>query len=285
MDIQYAHEILSDEDKRQIYDIDGEEGLKRAQQGGGGGGGGIFDMFGFGGGGGGGKRKGPDYRMNYEVTLEDLYNGLSREVRIQRNVLCKTCRGTGAKDGKTKPCPHCGGKGSVTQLQQIMPGFNMQVQQQCDKCGGKGKLPHSHCPICGGRKVKMEEKTLDLVVERGMREGQEIVFERASEQSPDTTPGDVILTLKPRPHSRFHRDGDDLRMNFTITLKEALLGFKKHFLHLDHEPRRVILEETGVTQPEFTRKLIGEGMPHHETPSLRGNLYVTYTSEPTFFRA
>ena len=118
MDIQYANEVLSDPDKRQTYDIDGHEGLeaeKNGQQRGGGGG--IFDLFGFGGGGAGGKRKGPDYRMQYDVTLEDLYNGGNRQFKIARKVLCKSCRGSGAKDGKTTQCPYCKGKGHVMTLQ------------------------------------------------------------------------------------------------------------------------------------------------------------------------
>ena len=280
MDIQYAHEVLSDEDKRQIYDMDGEEGLKAAAQGGQrGGGGGLFDLFGMGGGGGGGgggKRKGPDYKMNFDVSLEDLYNGVEKTLKITRNVICRACKGTGAKDGQTKMCHHCGGKGQTVSLQQIAPGFNVQMQQPCPHCGGKGKLASAKCSVCGGKKVKPEEKTLELVIERGMADGQEITFARASEQSPETTPGDVVMTLKQQPHRTFTRKADDLFMTQPLSLYEALLGFRHTVLHLDAGGRRITLEHEGVTQPEEVRLVKEEGMPKHEMSSERGDLHVTY---------
>ena len=277
MDIQYAHEVLSDEDKRQIYDMDGEEGLKQAAQGAGGrGGGGLFDLFGQQMGGGGGKRKGPDYRMNFDVTLEDLYNGVSKTLKISRNVICKACKGSGAKDGQTKQCPHCGGKGQTVSLQQIAPGFNVQMQQPCPHCGGKGKLAHAKCGVCGGKKVRMEDKELELTIERGMPDGFEVVFKRASEQSPESTPGDVVMTLKQQPHRTFTRKGDDLHMTHTLQLQEALLGFRTTVQHLDAEGRRITLEGEGVTQPEEVRTVKEEGMPRHEFASEHGDLHVTY---------
>ena len=275
MDIQYAHEVLSDEEKKLIYDMEGEEGLKQQAKGGGGGGG-LFDMFGQQMGG-GGKRKGPDYRMPFDVTLEDVYNGVEKSIKISRNVICKTCKGTGAKDGKTTTCKHCGGKGQTVSLQQIAPGFNVQMQTACPHCGGKGKTASAQCTVCGGKKVKQQEKVLELQVEKGMADGTEITFARASEQSPDTTPGDVVLQLKQQSHARFTRKGDDLHMTQPIQLSEALLGFQTSVQHLDRpDKRRVPLEWDGVTQPDEVRVVKEEGMPKHEMSSEKGDLYVQY---------
>jgi DnaJ-class molecular chaperone len=110
-------------------DLHGEEGLKREKEGANRGG--MFDIFGQQHGG-GGKRKGPDYRLDFAVTLEDLYNGASRTLKIQRKVLCKSCKGSGAKGGKTTTCPKCNGKGQVMTLQQLGPGFNIQMQTPCE---------------------------------------------------------------------------------------------------------------------------------------------------------
>src|SRR4051812_48342730 len=77
-----------------------------------------------------------------------------------------------------------GGKGQVMSIQQLGPGFNVQMQTPCDKCGGRGKMPKHVCPVCGGTKLQMEDKKLELAIEKGMRDAQEVVFERASEQSP-----------------------------------------------------------------------------------------------------
>lgn len=117
LDITKANEVLSDPMKRQIYDIYGEEG--------------VNDPSNF------NKRRGPDYRFELEVDLEDVYNGLTKETSIRRNELCKKCKGTGAKDRKTIPCKACGGKG--VKLQNVGGfGFNMQMQVHCDRCGGRG---------------------------------------------------------------------------------------------------------------------------------------------------
>jgi len=160
-------------------------------------------------------------------------------------------------------------------VQQLGPGFNVQMQSACDQCGGKGTIPKSVCPICGGAKLQNEAKELEALVERGMADGAELVFPRASEQSPDTVPGDVILTLKQQGHPRFRRSGHDLHYEQTITLKEALLGFRTLITHLDG--RNVELKMDGVTPPEYVKVLRGEGFPVHNFPADRGDLHVRFT--------
>lgn len=163
-DIKKAYEVLSDPDKRQIYDIDGEEGLQKDQQGQGQQGFNPFASF-FGGQQQPGERqRGPNMHAETEVTLEELYLGATKEIRLRKNVICNKCRGTGAKDGNMKKCPVCGGHGHRMQIQQMAPGFNVQMQVPCDACNGKGKTYASACPICNGKGVKNEEKKLDLIV-------------------------------------------------------------------------------------------------------------------------
>lgn len=276
LEVNEAYEVLSNEEKRQTYDLYGEEGLKqdaqRAQRGGGGG---LFDMFGFGGGQQQGRRRGPDFRMDFKVTLEELYNGSTKQISIKRRVLCKSCRGTGAKGGETKQCHHCGGKGQVMSVQQLAPGFNVQMAQPCHHCGGTGKTAATICPICSGQKLQMEEKTLDAIIERGMQDGNELRFERASEQSPDTIPGDVILTIRQDSHPTYRRDNYDLHTTKTISLRDALLGFQTTVKQLDD--RDIVIKQTAITPPEHIKIIKGEGMPHHETPSVRGDMYVKFT--------
>lgn len=233
-----------------------------------------FDMFFGGGGGGGGRRKGPDAQVEIEVTLEELYNGGTRQARISRNIICPKCRGTGAKDGQTTKCNACQGRGVRMVQQQMAPGFVVQMQETCSECNGKGQIYKSKCPHCGGKKVMMEEKTLTATIEKGMPSNGEIRFERESEQQPGITPGDVIFKLKTSNHPRFRRDNDDLHFEQHITLKEALLGFRKTVKHLDG--RDVVLTHKGVTQPFEVRKLVNEGMPQHNYPSQHGTLHVKY---------
>jgi len=271
-EISRAYEVLSDPEKRQVYDLEGQEGLDRHEKGGGMQAQNPFDMFFGGGGGGGGRRKGQDAQVEIEVTLEELYNGGSRQARISRNVICPKCRGTGAKDGEQQRCHACGGKGVRMVQQQMAPGFVVQMQETCGECGGKGQIYKSKCPHCQGKKVVPDEKTLTAQIERGMPSNGQIVFERESEQSPGVTPGDVIFKFKQTPHKLFKREGDDLHYELHISLREALLGYSRVIKHLDG--RDVKIEAKGVTQPFQVRKMSGEGMPQHNTPSQMGVLHV-----------
>ena len=126
-------------------------------------------------------------------------------------------------------------------------GFNVQMQVPCDFCGGKGKLSVGNCNQCRGKKVLPEAKTLHIQIERGMKHGMEIVFERESEQSPDFMPGDVIFKLIQSQHETFKRFGDNLYTDIRISLREAILGFKKDIKHLDGHYARV--ESNEITQP------------------------------------
>jgi len=195
-------------------------------------------------------------------------------VKIARKVICKQCKGSGAKGGATKKCQACNGQGHKVTLQQLAPGFNVQMQQPCEACGGTGKIAKAECPICHGAKTVMEEKVLEALIEQGMRDGHELVFERASEQMPDMIPGNVILMLKTQPHSRFRRDGNELHMDQHISLREALLGFTKTITHLDGH--RVEIRQDGITPPGYVKTLVHEGMPVHEVPSERGSLHVKF---------
>lgn len=247
-EVARAYEVLSDKEKRQVYDLEGLEGLERLEKHGAGGGGPMspFDMF-FGGGQQGGRRKGPDAAVEMEVTLEELYNGGSRAARINRNVICPKCRGTGAKDGETQKCRACNGRGVRMVQQQMAPGFVVQMQETCPECGGRGNIAKTACPHCNGKKVMMDEKTLTAQIERGMASDAEIRFERESEQQPGVTPGDVVFKLKAAAHPRFKREGNSLHHEMKLTLKEALLGFKRPIRHLDG--RDLWVEHSGVTQP------------------------------------
>ena len=150
-----------------VYDLDGIEGLEKMKKGQGMNHNNPFAQLFGGGGGGSGRKRGPDFKTHYSVTLEDLYNGAQKEMQITRNVLCRSCKGSGAKDGKTKQCKTCQGSGQVTKLKRLGPGFNVQMQEPCGSCGGKGKTALKKCPVCSGKKVSQEPKTLEIEIEKG----------------------------------------------------------------------------------------------------------------------
>eukprot|EP01135_Chromosphaera_perkinsii_P000410 Nk52_evm57s78 gene=Nk52_evmTU57s78 len=270
-EIAAAYEVLSDEEKRQIYDQHGEEGLNNNNRGGGGD---MFDGF-FNFGNRRGEQKGHNIGAQLSVTLEDLFNGNVFSVEVDKQILCPHCRGSGAKDADhVHKCNECGGQGVKIMRQQVAPGFFQQYQTTCPKCGGKGKIITAKCPHCQGKKVKRGRNVLDISVERGMADGENIVFPKQSDQSPDAPPGDLVFVVRTQPHPVFERRGMNLYMKMTITLAEALLGFEKKIKHLDNS--YVSISRREVTQPGYVLTLPEEGMPKHNFPSERGDLFIEF---------
>ena len=282
IEVSKAYEVLSDEKKKQLYDRYGEAGL---QDGAGGGGGGFHDPFDifeqFMGGGFGRRRepaeqKGPEIRIPLSVDLKDLFLGKVIEVSIDRQVVCHKCHGSGAKSSQdVKVCSTCNGHGIRVIKQMLAPGMYQTVQTTCDKCGGKGKIVTSTCPVCSGRKVMRGEDILDVSIERGMSDGEVIKFDEAGDQSPDYVAGDVKFIIKTKIHPVFTRRNDNLYMKQQITLVEALLGFEKHLIHLDNST--VVLKRSTITPPGYVQQVEGQGMPKFENPKKRGNLFVEYS--------
>jgi DnaJ-class molecular chaperone len=149
------------------------------------------------------------------------------------------------------------------------------MQNNCNRCSGKGIIFSETCDNCKGRKVLKEDKKLRIDIEKGMKDGQSIIFERESEQHPDTIPGDLVVTLRQTEHKFFNmRRENDLYSTMQLNLKEALLGYSKKITHLDR--REFYIEQKTPTQPFWVRKIENEGMPVHKYASQKGNLYVKF---------
>jgi DnaJ family protein A protein 2 len=205
-EIKFAYEVLSDKQKRDVYDRYGLEGLKDGVGGtefedifshlfGGGGmggpGGGFFpfDLFGGGMGGmGGGRRQAKRRTQNMvyplKVTLEELYMGATKNIELERSVVCAGCEGTGGKAGATKPCGPCSGRGFVMQYKQLGPGMVQQIQAICKECMGEGELINEkdRCKQCNGKKTIKQKKTIEVHVDKGMHDSQKITHRGESNQ-------------------------------------------------------------------------------------------------------
>ena len=209
--ISQAYEVLSDPEKKKIYDIGGEQALKE-----GGGGGGfsspmdLFEMFfnmdgGMGGGGGRRRRKNADVIHQLSVTLEELYKGTVRKLAVQKNVICDKCDGIGGKKDAIETCNLCQGSGFQMHVQQLGPGMLHQVRTCCSQCKGQGKSirPKDRCKQCGGKKTIRDRKIFEVYVDKGMVDGQKIVFADEGDQEPDKEPGDIVILLDEKEHEVF----------------------------------------------------------------------------------
>jgi DnaJ family protein A protein 2 len=209
-EVNAAYEILSDPEKRALYDkygLEGVEGDVPSQ-----GGEDLFSMF-FGGGGGRrgppAVRKGPSTQHPLKVSLEDLYNGKTVKLAINRKVIV----------GEVKECERCGGQGAVLELRQIGPGMVTQMQRACSSCQGQGTMA----------KTKSERKVVEVHIEKGAQHNQKITFRGMADEMPGRETGDVQFIVQEKDHEVFKRKGADLLLMKDVSLNQALTGFSVRF--------------------------------------------------------
>ncbi|XP_006012112.1 dnaJ homolog subfamily A member 4 [Latimeria chalumnae] len=278
--ISQAYEVLSDPKKRDLYDQGGEQAIKEGGMGSGGFSSpmDIFDMF-FGGGGRMSReRKGKNVVHQLTISLEDLYNGATRKLALQKNVICEKCEGHGGKKGAVEKCQNCKGRGIQVHVQQIGPGMVQQIQSMCSVCQGQGEQinPKDRCKVCNGLKVVKEKKILEVHIDKGMRDGQKITFYGEGDQEPGLEPGDVVIVLDQKDHDVFRRQKDDLIMKVEIQLVEALCGLKRTIGTLDKRTLLISSTPGEVIKNGHLKCIVNEGMPIYKNPFERGCLIIQF---------
>ena len=273
-----AYEVLSDPQKRQRYDQYGHAGMNGM---GGFSGGGmsmedIFSHFGdifsgagfdlgdlFGGGSGRGSRgprvrRGSDLRGRVSLTLEEIATGCEKKVKVRRLVECKECHGTGSADGTTETCPTCKGSGRVTRAQRGIFGM-MQMQTECETCGGEGRIIKNKCPKCGGQGVVRDEDVITVTIPAGVAGGMQLTVPGKGNAAPrGGVPGDLLVLIEEEEHKDFIRQESDLIYNLLLDMPTAVLGGQVQIPTLTGDVKITI---TPGTQPGKVLRMRGKGLP------------------------
>jgi molecular chaperone DnaJ len=283
-----AYEILSNPEKKQRYDQYGHAGVGAASGGGGYGGGGmnmddIFSQFGdiFGGGGGGGSpfdsffgggqqqsrggrrvAKGSNLRIKVKLTLEEIANGAEKKIKVNKQVTCKTCDGTGAKDrNSVSTCSTCGGSGAVRRVTNTILG-QMQTSSTCPTCNGSGSQITSKCNSCHGEGTVRGEETISINIPAGVSDGMQLSMSGKGNAAPNGgIPGDLIILIEEIPHETLKREGNNIVYDLHVSIVDAALGFSAEVPTIDGKAKIKI--EPGTQSGKLLR-LKGKGINSYQ---------------------
>lgn len=281
-EINEAHEVLSDTEKRAAYDRYGHAAF---QAGGGanyqdfaGSMADIFEEFfsGFSGSSNAGRRRagprrGADLRYDLEITFEEAVFGTEKTFEITRPTACTGCNGSGSEPGSTPArCTNCNGTGEVRRVQQSILGQFVNVST-CNVCGGTGEMIVHPCKTCNGRKIVQQTKPLTVKIPAGVDNNMQIRLSNEGAPGADGGPaGHLFVVIHVKEHHHFRRQGEDIYLEMNINIAQAALGDEIEVPTVDGSQKLAIPHGTQAGT-KFT--LYGQGVPKLQK-SGRGNQYV-----------
>jgi len=273
-----AYDVLSDANKKARYDQYGHAGMSNSGGGGGYGGGfsgggmnmdDIFDqfgdIFGFGGGGsrGGGRKRnvnrGSNIRIKVKLTMEEIADGATKKVKINKYVGCDSCQGSGAKNSTSvKTCTTCSGSGQVAQIQNTILG-RMQTVTTCPSCGGEGSVIADKCNKCFGDGVVRGEEVVEIKIPAGVEHDMQLSMSGKGNAGPRKgIPGDLLIVIEEEDHEQFKRDGQNIIYDLALNFADAALGTSVEIPTLGGKAKIKI--DPG-TQSGKVLRLKGKGLP------------------------
>ncbi len=278
-----AYSVLSDASKRRQYDQFGFDGPGAGGFSGFGSAGGfsmddIFSAFGdiFGGHSGFGDAfgtgfdsrgrqgrrvyKGSDLRIKIRLTLEEINSGVTKKLKITKDIRCPRCNGSGCADGSgAETCRNCGGRGVVYRTQQSMFGM-IQTQTECPACRGEGKTVKNKCRYCNGTGVTKGEEVIEVNIPAGVSDGMVVNAQGKGNAGPNNgINGDIQIYIQEEPHKTFIRDGQDLIYNLLLDFPTAALGGTAEIPTIQGTKVKIKIE--AGTQPGKTLRLRNKGLP------------------------
>ena len=279
-EVNEAYEVLSNPQKRQMYDQFGTVDPSGAGFGGGpfGGGNGyysystsdfgdfgdlgdIFSSF-FGGGFGGqrsssrrnnGPRKGEDLNLSIDISFEESFLGVEKEIIVTRQETCSVCGGTGARKG-TKPikCPTCSGTGNVTSFQNTILG-RVQTTRTCSECRGTGEIISDPCEVCHGKGNVRKTPKVKIKIPAGISDNQTVVLRGEGNPGVKGGPaGDLYITVRVRKSSIYRREGNNVYCDIPVTITQATLGADLEIPMVDGSKESYRIPEGTQTGTQFT---------------------------------
>lgn len=280
-EIGEAYETLSNPEKRKMYDQFGHEGPQGFGGSGGPFGGGYYSTNGFSGfdgfsdfgdfgdifstifGGGArttsrqqkGPRKGADLNLNIEISFEEAFLGVEKEIIINRKETCETCKGSGAKPG-TNPvkCSVCGGLGQVRQIQNTILG-QMQTTRACTNCHGTGEVINEPCETCKGKGTIRKQAKIKVKIPAGISDNQTVVLREEGDPGEKGGPnGDLYITVRIKKHSIYVRNGSNVLCDIPVTITQASLGSELEIPMVDGSKEIYKIPEGTQTGSKFTIK-------------------------------
>lgn len=297
--INEAYAVISDPEKRNLYDQFGKDGLNGFENGpntndifsdm-------LFNMFG----GMHGMQEMHEMHEMHEMqqslntikeiidaTLEELYTGVIVKKEINRNNLCKECDGTGAKDKNDYQCDSCGGQGITLQTVQVGPGVHMQNQLVCQKCNGTGKyinIDHQ-CDSCVGKGTIEEKYNVSVIIEKGMCDEDVIVIENEGNEIDKNTRGNIVFIINEVAHKVYKKNFSinnninplNLLVQLNIPLHDALTGLTMQLKYLDNND--IYITYNDIICDHDIKIIKGYGMPDRHNNNQHGDLIIQFNVE------
>jgi molecular chaperone DnaJ len=275
-EVAEAYEVLSDHERRAIYDRYGHEGVRsggwQPQSSGFGNISDIFEAF-FGGGdpfgsvfggrGRGGPERGRDVAVQVSMTLEEVLTGAAKDVQFEVTTHCSRCNGNGAEPGTPiETCPRCEGTGQLQSMARTVFGQVVRTQA-CDRCGGDGRIAQTPCDQCRGSGREVQARSLKVDIPAGIDDGQRVRLTGHGHVGDRGAPaGDLYVLVMVEPDPRFERHGEDLVTRLDVPFTQAALGGSVQVSTLEGEED---VELEPGSQPAKVMRLRGRGLP-----ALRG---------------
>jgi DnaJ family protein A protein 2 len=269
-EIDSAYKILSNESSREYYDKTGSINPNK-DQGNGNPFGDIFSHFSsfFT----PAPRQTRDTCYNLQETVGNLYSGIKKKIKISRQVLCITCKGTCGTD--IRVCSKCNGHGIILQ-QQNAGNMCIQTQQPCPLCKSTGKNIINKCNVCTGTGYQQKEEEIEIEIPAGAKDGYVIKIIGMSNQVFNVATGNLNIVIKELHHPTFKRKDNDIHIDAEIPLSTALLGGTIDIAHLDDTILQIDIPKGRVIKPNDNLVVENRGMPIMGQPNKYGDFIITF---------